>query len=120
MALETLKDVKKIDGFEVVAAISAMGGGIHGPDAHIPVLIDHETNRITFQIQKGPIKENGVNGCQVDTIVMASLMIIEGLDKAFPCDENKAAYSHLMNAYDILKKRRSDREARGVEGLNKA
>ena len=34
-----------------------------------------------IKIQNGPIKENGVNGCQVDTIIEATKAIIEGLNK---------------------------------------
>ena len=115
MALETLKDVKEIDGFTVGGTV---GTAIkEGAD---PILIDHEKNQITFQIQNGPIKENGVNGCQVDTLVTAAALIIEGLNAKFPCEENTLALASLAEAVNHLKARKINREARGVEGVDKA
>lgn len=74
---------------------------------------------ISFRIQNGPIKEVGVNGCQVDTMIEAAKLIIEELNKKFPCDENDMIVSKLEAALDWSAKRKANREARGVEGLNK-
>ena len=116
MALETLKEIKTIDGFSVGAPDLAPEVLKAGFDS---VIIDHEKNQITFQIQKGPIKENGVNGCQVDTIIKTAWLIIKGLHKNYPCDENVVAMDYLFIAGLALKARKVDRETRGVEGLNK-
>ena len=126
MALETLKDVKEIGGFEVGFPVGPKNeddfeGYENWKDALKKfVIINHCSNTIAFKIQKGPIKEVGVNGCQVDTLIEAAKMIIEGLNKQFPCQENYNAISRLEDALMWSMKRKLDREKRNVEGLNKA
>ena len=115
MALETLKGVTHIDGFEVVR-MDAFPGPEIKPDSG--VFINDSTNTIGFKIQNGPIKEKGANGCQIDTIIMAAKGIIEGLDDKFPCKENKGAIKHLDGALIFLKARKFNREKRGVEGTS--
>ena len=66
------------------------------------------------------MKENGVNGCQVDTLVEAARIIIEKLNDKFPCPENELAIASLNDAIGFLKARKANREARGVEGLSQA
>jgi hypothetical protein len=66
------------------------------------------------------VKENGVNGCQVDTVIAASKAILEGLNKNFPCRENAMAITKLDEALLWLEKRTKDREARAVEGTSNA
>ena len=117
MALETLKDVNRISEFE----ISRINGYVEGvAKTHPPIVIDDEFNSIVFTIQNGSIKENGVNGCQVDTIIETTKLIIEGLNKKFPCRENSMVITKLDKALMWLNKRKQDRVNRGVEGLNKA
>lgn len=111
MALETLKDIKKIGGFTV----RRLGEDY---DLFAPIVIEERSNTILFTIQNGPIKEVGVNGCQVDTIIEAAKLIILGLNKAYPCDENSCAIAHLDSALVWLDKRKKEREKRGVEGKN--
>lgn len=113
MALETLKDVKQINGFEVTRGVSNFG-------AERPVFIHDETNQIAFQIQNGPVKEVGVNGCQIDTLICAARLMLEGFNEKFPCTENQLAIQCLHGAAANLLKRRMDREKRQVEGLSKA
>jgi len=123
MALETLKRITKIDGFDVVVVADCSGVGCnidYTRGKQNPVMINQIDNRIEFQIQQGPVKENGVNGCQVDTIIATAKLIIEGLNKNFPCRENSIAITKLDEAIMWLKKRKQDREERGVEGENKA
>jgi hypothetical protein len=112
MALETLKNVEKIGDFEI-------SRDIHDWEVDKNVVIDDTYNIIGFKLQKGPIKEVGVNGCQVDTIIEAAKLIIEGLNAQFPCAENSEAIDSLNNALHWLNKRRENREKRGVEGYNK-
>lgn len=109
MALETLKDVTEIDGFKIGSDVT---------DDETPIKINYISNVICFRIQNGPIKENGVNGCQIDTIIQTAAMILQGLDMKFPCEENRHAVTHLMSAIGALHRRKMDRETRGVEGTN--
>lgn len=129
MALETLKNVKEIGGFSVVDEkerddfLSKHGNDWNEFDKSrifFPIHISHDKNMISFRIQAGPIKENGVNGCQVDTMIEAAKMIIEGLNKKFPCRENAVAITKLDEALMWLDKRKKDRVKRGVEGTNEA
>lgn len=134
MALETLKGVEKIDGFNVVVMdelrnkypekFNEKGGmDYRWFEAEIRphnfIYVRNDVNSIAFTIQKGPVKENGVNGCQVDTIIHAAKTILEGLNKNIPCQETKKAIEYLHLALCQLENRRMDREVRGVEGLNK-
>ncbi len=113
MALETLKEVTVIDGFAVKRVIWDQP-----TDNYIEV--NDECNAITFKLQDGPIKENGVNGCQVDTIIVTAREIISGLNANFPCRENSLAITKLDEALMWLKARTADRTKRGVEGKNEA
>jgi hypothetical protein len=112
VALETLKDVSSIDGFGVMRV-----EWNQPPDNFIE--INDKDNAITFKIQNGPIKEVGVNGCQVDTLIQTALLMIQGLNDKFPCEENQRAIANLGVALTWLNKRTADREKRGVEGYNK-
>lgn len=113
MALKTLEKIKEIDGFEVREA----GAGWSWDEK---IMIDHSKNVIAFKIQNGAIKENGVNGCQVDTMIEAAKLIIDGLNEQFPCHENEQTIIHLQNALFWLNHRKKNREKRGVEGHEKA
>ena len=78
-----------------------------------------EENSIKFTIQEGPIKENKVNGCQIDAMIWATATILRSFNSRFPCRENSCAITHLDEALMWLEKRKKDREAREVEGTNK-
>jgi hypothetical protein len=109
MCLETLKDVKEIGGFEVTR---------DWEEGDKFICIREASNAIGFRLQNGPIKEVGVNGCQVDTVIEAAKLIIEGLNKNYPCRENAVAITKLDETLMWLEKRKKDREKRGVEGHN--
>lgn len=113
MALETLKGVETIDGFKVERV------SWDQPKDNF-IEINETGNAITFNIQDGPVKEKGVNGCQVQTIIAAAKIIIEKLNKNFPCRENAMVITKLDEAIMWSKKRTEDREQRGVEGESKA
>lgn len=129
MALETLKGLESCNGENVIdldsAKLDPMFFDAEGNfnwekfDEHrkeFPISICHSQNMISFKIQKGPIKEVGKNGCQVDELVAVALRIITKLNNQFPCKENESAMSHLAQALSDLEDRRKDRELRGVEG----
>jgi hypothetical protein len=135
MALETLKGVEKIGGFDVVVMDDLRekypekfneSGAMDWqwfeteirPDHFI--YVRHDKNSLSFTIQDRPVKENGINGCQVDTVIETAKIIIEGLNKNLPCRENSIAITKLDEALFWLGKRKDDREKREVEGTSKA
>lgn len=111
MALETLAAVKEINGFEVTRGVSNFS-------KDRPIFIHDETNQIAFQLQNQSINEVGVNGCQVDEMIHAAKLIVDGLNKKFPCRQNSLAITKLEEALFWLNDRRNDRTKRGVEGLS--
>ena len=114
MALETIRQLCQINGVDVAQLAETAS---EKPSQFI--IVNHELNSVSFAIQNGPIKENGVNGCQVDELVAVARAIISGLNKNFPCRENSLAITKLDEAMQWLRERTRDREKRGVEGHNK-
>lgn len=133
MALETLKGIEKIGGFNVVVMDELRE---KFPEKFIQsgqmdwkwfesevrpknfIYVRHDKNSLSFTIQDGPIKENGVNGCQVDTIIETAKVILEGLNSKYPCRQNSIAITKLDEALMWLDNRKKDRETRGAEGKN--
>lgn len=135
MAIKTLEGVKEIDGFSVVVMDKLReqfpekfneSGGMDYKwfekeiRPHNFVYVRNDVNSLAFTLQDGPIKEKGINGCQVDTVVEAATLIIKGLNEKFPCRENAIAITKLEEALMWLRLRKQNREKRGVEGENKA
>ena len=135
MSLETLKNIEEIGGFKVVVMdelreifpdkFNESGSMDYKwfeeelrPNNFI--YIRNDKNSISFTLQNGPIKENGINGCQVDTIIAAAKEIVSGLNKNLPCRENALVITKLEEALHWLEHRKKDREKRAVEGTNKA
>lgn len=81
------------------------------------VKVDGST--IAFQVQDGPIREFGTNGCQVDTIIEVARDIVESFNSRFPCPENDRAIRSLNESIAALAERKKNREKRGVEGHDK-
>lgn len=88
------------------------------PDGRVVEGIMVDSDRVTFVGQRGPIKEAGVNGCQVDDVIKFARLTVEAFNKKYPCRENSLAITKLQEAELWLMQRRLDREARGVEGKN--
>lgn len=133
MALETMRDVTKLDGFDVVTMddlrakhperFTETGAMDHvwfeeTIRPHNFVYVRHDKNSIAFTIQNGPVKEVGVNGCQVTTLIAAAKHMIEELNKKFPCRENAMTITKLDEALLWQDKRTKDRTARDVEGTS--
>jgi hypothetical protein len=133
MALQTLKDVKEIGGFKVIVMddlrkerpelfneSGQMDYKIFERDIrpHHFIYVRHDVNSISFTLQNGPIKEHGVNGCQVETLIDAARLIIGGFQKDFPCVQNELALGHLENALKYIADRKAERDRRGVEGTS--
>jgi len=133
MALETLKGVEKIGGYGVVVMDdlkkiypekfneSGAMDWIWFESEIRPkyfIYIRHDKNSLSFTLQNGPVKIGGHNGCQVDQVIAAAKLILEGLNRNLPSRETSIAITKLDEALMWLEKRTKDREARGVEGTN--
>lgn len=75
---------------------------------------------VKFQIQSDPVGVVGINGCQVTDIIEFSKCLIESLNEAFPCPENRRTLTKLYEAIHWQQARTRDRWLRGVEGKNKS
>lgn len=72
-----------------------------------------------LQFQKGPIKENGVNGCHNEDLIAIVIDRLQCLNQGtFACRENSIAITKLEEAMMWLNKRTADRQARNVEGTS--
>ena len=133
MALETLKGVKELGGYHVVDMdqLREMFPDKFNESGSMDykwfekeirpksfIYVRHDKNSLSFTLQNGPVKEAGVNGCQVDSVIEAALLMLIGLDKKHPCKENRTAITALNVALNEMRHRRSDRVERGAEGTD--
>lgn len=124
MCLETLEGVESIGGFSVIHGVPTDDEGkvswkdFYARRKECPIFVAHDENLISFRLQNGPIKEVGVNGCQAVTIIQAAELIIQGLNKLYPCKNNEDTISYLKKAIDCQHNRTIDRKLRGVEGYS--
>ena len=131
MAIETLKGVKEIGGFSLVDmdALRETRPDMFRPDGSMHyhlfekdirpfnfIYVRQDVGSISFTLQRGPIQEVGVNGCQVDSLIAVAKFMIESLNQKLSCVENEMAILALKNALGWLESRRKDREHRKVEG----
>lgn len=76
---------------------------------------------VPINFQDGAVKEvGGRNGFQNEELLAILIDRMKFLNTAFPCTENQLAIFRLESALDALESRTANREARGVEGENKA
>jgi len=133
MALETLKGIDKINGVKVVVMDDLRekypekfneSGSMDYKwfEKEIRptnfIYVRHDVNSLSFTFQNGPIKENGINGCQVTDALALLKHVYEGLNKKYPCRENAMTITKLDEALMWQDKRTKDREQRNVEGRN--
>jgi len=101
------------------------GGAHHSYAIHIDESIRNDsrdqTVHHTIQFQNGPINEVGVNGISGEALMAIQIDRLRCFQKGpFACRENAVALTKLEESLMWLQKRTRDREARGVEGYNKA
>ena len=85
---------------------------VPGSDGSVALL-----TQILFQ--KGPIKENGVNGCMNEDLIAIVIDRLQGFQSGdYKCRENAIALTKLEEALLWLRKRTMDRDRRGVEGTS--
>lgn len=133
MALETLKGIKEIGGFKIVVMdeLRAKYPEKFNDSGSMDykwfekeirpnnfIYVRNDVNSISFTIQNGAVKESGVNGCQVDTLIETAKIMIEKLNESFQCYENEVAIVYLEEALLALSDRKRNRISRGVEGTS--
>jgi hypothetical protein len=79
---------------------------------------DKEKDTIKFKFQSGSIKENGVNGCQIDELFKIGGDIVKSLNDKFPCRENALAITKNEECVMWMEARTKNRVKRNVEGKN--
>lgn len=133
MALETLKDVKEINGERIIdmTALKEERPDMFRPDGSMHyhlfekdirpynhIYVRHDVNSLSFTLQNGPIKEVGKNGCQVADVIAVAKYILERLNAKYPCRENSMTITKLDEALMWQLMRTKDREKRNVEGTS--
>jgi hypothetical protein len=74
---------------------------------------------MTIQFQEGPVKENGVNGCQADDVIGSVLGYLRTVSQPPHANrQTSLAITKLEEAAFWLRDRTEERERRGVEGTN--
>lgn len=78
-----------------------------------------KTFSVKIRFQKGPVKENGINGCHNEDLISVVLdRLYSFQDSEYKCRENALAITKLEEALMWLRKRTDGRERRGVEGTH--
>ncbi len=78
------------------------------------------TEYINIKFQEGPIKENEINGCQIEDIIDVLVDRLKRFQAGkYSCRENALAITKLEEARMWLNERTRDRIERNVEGYNK-
>ncbi len=92
------------------------GGASHEYEIFCP---EHPAFSFEFCFQKGPIREEGVNGLTHETLLAVLIDRLEGFQSgAYECEENQLALDHLRKALTALHDRTLQRLVRGVEGTH--
>lgn len=79
---------------------------------------DYTSDNYEIHFQRGPVKENGHNGCQNEDILEIILHRLQALQKLQPCRENALAITNIEQGLLWLKRRTELRDAQGVEGTS--
>lgn len=71
------------------------------------------------RFQKGPIRENGVNGCHQEDLLAIVIDRLRSFQAGpFPCRENALALTKCEEALHWLNSRTAERSRRGVDRFN--
>jgi len=122
MALEVLKGVEEIGGFKIVRVKppEMSWDDFDKTRDEFPINITERMNTISFRIQNGPIKEVGINGCDITTLIEAAKVLIEKHNEKHPHMYNISSVHYLDQAIRYQDLRTQEREARGVEWTSQA
>ena len=73
---------------------------------------------IDIKFQLGPVKEVGINGCQIDDVLDVLIKRLGGFERGpFACEYNKQTLAALQQAKYWSTRRTAARTERNVEGL---
>lgn len=89
------------------------------PNGEYKPFVHINDESVTFIGQGGPIKEVGINGCQIDDIIEFAKDVLMVFNQRVPCRETSMMITKLDEALLWSMKRKMDREKRGVEGTSK-
>ena len=83
---------------------------------------NNNLSHIEIKLQSGPIKEVGVDGCQIDDVIFLCKEILSStlFNKNVPSRQTALAITKLDEAIMWLEHRTKERKTRGVEGTNNA
>lgn len=101
-----------------ISTAKAEGGEMMHVDGLPFTELADDVNSVTFTLQWGPVKEKGVNGCQIDDVIRFARQFIDYHNRKFPCRENSLVITKLDEALLWLEERTRNRGLRGVEGTN--
>lgn len=70
-----------------------------------------------IKIQKGPVKEEGLNGIFIEDLLLICIDQLEHFQNSeYACEENERTLHHLRCALDTTRARQYERLMRGVQG----
>jgi hypothetical protein len=81
---------------------------------------NNDLHHIDIKLQSAPILEVGVNGLQIDDVIVLIHNIIKSFNNRFPCRENSMILTKLQEAKAWSDIRTENRQKRGVEGKSEA
>ena len=90
-------------------------------DQHPLIAVTIEPNPYVAEIrwQVGPVREDGVNGAQIDEVLAACVEKLRALNQPpYDTRETSLAITHIEEAIHWLEARTRDRIRRGVEGTS--
>jgi hypothetical protein len=95
-------------------------GGAHHHYRIEPITLNSGITPCDIKFQNGPIKEEGVNGINEESLLAIAIHRLESFQKGpFSCRENAIALTKLQEALHWMHHRTIDRTNRKVEGQNK-
>ena len=124
--VKVLRNLTEGNGEKAVYEIDGERGECEWKDFSVvrekaPIGIHNGSNMISLKIQNGPIKEVGVNGCQMVTLARVFLTWLYDLkaEGKYHCDENQEQIDYLEKVIDADERRTARREREGSEGYNR-
>jgi len=123
---ERVIETHKVGGVDERLKILVMDGPGDGGACHqyvvkedVPPNTETTLPAYTIKFQKGPIKENGLNGITQEVLLAIVKDRLEGFQSGdFACEANQAALDHVDAALASLQQRTRDRLSRNVEGTS--